>query len=458
MLVANAPAGIPRIEQAGINWPVALFAAAAAAVSAVMSGLLPALRLSRRDLQSTLRAAGRQSGGSTRDWVRRGLIAAEVALSLPVLIGAGLLIQSALALRTVDPGFRMDHVTVARLIVPGDDAVASTAAIDQVVADLSHRPGVVSASATSAAPLGPGGSSNGLIPDGAVPSPATIVQSQMRMVTAGYLATMQLHLQGGRWIDATDRGDAPSVVVLSQAAAHRLFPGTSAIGKRIECCQPNGVRTVIGVVADVRSRGPSEDVQPEFYVPIAQAPDAAWGWINHAFSMAVRTTTDDAALASRAIRSSVRSVLPAAPVYGITTMHDALRSTLAVERFDTTLLVGLGLVGMLLAAIGIYGVVSYFVTLRTQEIGIRMALGAHSGRVLWWMAWQGVLPIAVGLAIGLGLALLSTALLESTLHGVTARDPLTFLAVTGLLLISGTVASVIPARRASRLDPMRSIR
>jgi ABC-type lipoprotein release transport system permease subunit len=236
-----------------------------------------------------------------------------------------------------------------------------------------------------------------------------------------------------------------------------MFPGENALGKRIGCCEPNSYKTVIGVVGGVRSDGPAQEIVPEFYLPLAQAPADAWSWIGNIVSVTVRANTADPAAATAAIRAAAHDIAPGTPVYRVSTMRAALASTLEVDHFNTLLLVALGVIGMLLAAIGIYGVVGYFVTLRTHEIGIRMALGATRGNVLRLLAWQGVRPIAIGIVVGTALATWATTLLRSSLYGVTPRDPLTFALVIGVLLLAGVLATVIPARRATRVDPAATL-
>jgi len=456
-LRVNAPAGIPRLEEAHIGWTVAVFAIGAAALSALLSGLMPALQLSRRDLQGTLRESGRQSQGTIRDRVRTALIVAEVALALPVLIGAGLLLRSATHLQHVDPGFDLNNVVMARAILPAGSPDQHILAIQRVVDDLSHRPGIAAAAMTSQAPMGPGGTSNGLLAEGKPFSQENLVQSRLRLVTTGYLATMKLRLKRGRWFSDQDAAGAPLVMIISEAVARAMFPGENPIGKRVGCCAPNSLKTVIGVVGDVRSNGPAQDIIPEFYLPLGQAPADAWNWIGNIMTVTVRGTTPDPAAATQAIRAAVRTVMPAAPVFRITTMRDALSATIAVDHFNTVLLVSLGVIGMLLAAIGIYGVVGYFVTLRTHEIGVRMALGATGTQALRLLAWQGLVPIVIGLAIGSGLAVSSATLLQASLYGVSAHDPLTYGAVISVLLLAGFLATVLPARRAARVEPMQAL-
>lgn len=454
---ANAPSGVPRLDQAQVDWVVAGFAIGVAALSSLVSGLAPALQMSRRDLQGTLRESGRQSQGTIRERVRRSLIVAEVALALPVLVGAGLLVRSAIHLQHVDPGFDLNNVVVAAVILPTGTPAEHVLATQRMVEEVSHRPGIVSAAMTSQAPMVPGGTSNGLLEEGKAFAPENLVQSRLRIVTPGYLNTMRLRLKQGRWFTNQDAAGAPLVMVISETLARAMFPGRNPIGKRVSCCAPNSPKTVIGVMEDVRSNGPAQDLIPEFYLPLAQAPLEAWGWLGNTMTVAVRGNSPDPAAAAGAIRAAARVIMPSAPVYRLTTMRDALAATIAVDHFDTVLLVTLGAIGMLLAAIGIYGVVGYFVTLRTHEIGVRMALGASGGQVLRLLAWQGMVPIVIGVVIGSGLAVWSGKLLRASLHGVSAYDPATYVAVTGVLLVAGLMATVVPARRAARVDPVTAL-
>lgn len=456
-LRASAPAGVPRLDQAAIGWAVAAFAIGMAALSALLSGLMPALQLSRRDLQQTLREAGRQSRATARHRVRTALIVAEVSLALPVLIGAGLLLRSAMHLGRIDPGFDLDNVVMASALLPAGTPTEHIVATERLVDDLSHRPGVVGAAMTSQAPMNPGGTSNGLLAEGKPFSQENLVQSRLRLVTTGYLATMKLRLKHGRWFTDQDNAGAPLVMIISEAVARAMFPGQDPIGKRVGCCAPNSLKTVIGVVGNVRADGPAQEIVPEFYLPVAQAPDDAWNWIGNTITVTVRGASANPAAVISAIRAAARSVLPGAPVYRIATMRDAQAATIAVDHFNTVLLATLGAIGMLLAAIGIYGVVGYFVTLRTHEIGVRMALGATGPQVLRLLARQGLVPVAIGIAVGAVLAAWSARVLQASLHGVSAHDPATYVAVTGVLLTAGIVATVLPARRAARVDPVRAL-
>jgi putative ABC transport system permease protein len=254
---------------------------------------------------------------------------------------------------------------------------------------------------------------------------------------------------------------APRVMIVSEEVARQAWPGQDPIGKRVICCEgaPDDPRwkTVVGVAADVRSRGPTVAVAPEFYLPIDQVPAEAWSWTQRAMAIVARSGAGDAASLAAPLRAAVRDVDPSLPVYGLTTMNDALQSSVAQARFNTLLLTLLGGIGLILAAVGIYGVVAYFVNLRTHEIGVRVALGAQPRDVIRLMTWQGTRPVLIGMAIGTLTAIATTRLLQNSVYGVSVTDPVTMLAVAGALGLVGLLATVIPARRATRVDPVRAL-
>jgi putative ABC transport system permease protein len=468
VLVAAAPGGIPRLAETRIDLWVLLFALAASVVSSVVFGLVPAVRAGRVDLQPILKEGGRSFAAGARDHVRAALVVAEVALSLTLLVGAGLLIRSAMYLQRVDPGFDVQGLLTARVGLPpraykqGADETLRT--FEQLIESVRQQPGVRAASLTSQAPMGPGGNSNGLLPEGKAEKQENYIDSRLRMVTPGYFATMGIRLVKGRDLTPEDVRSSPLVMVVSEALAKRAFPNEDVIGKRISCCESGAGgegtpswKTVVGVVADVRSSGPTQDPRPEFYLPIRQVPPQAWNWTRNALTVVVRAQTEDAASLTPAIRSAVRGVDRTVPVYSISTMTEALRATIAPARFNTMLLASLGAIGLLLAAVGIYSVIAYFVSLRTHEIGIRMALGATTRDVLGLLTWQGVRPVFIGVAIGAVGAFWATRLLQGSLYGVSPNDPLTFGLVALVMILVSVLAAVIPAQRATKVDPTRAL-
>jgi predicted permease len=460
-LVAYSPEGVPRLEQARVDNLVIAFAFATAVFSALVAGLAPALRAASTDLRGTLNEGGR-TGTGRRDRLRTLLVAAEVGLAIVLLVGSGLLVRSALHLQRVDPGFDPRGVVTGRLTLPGaryEDPLRVTEAFQEVVATLAETPGVESAAASTMVPLTPGGNSNGLVPGGKAFDMNKVVQSALGIVTLDYFTTLRMPLRRGRFFNVDDRRGAPRVMIVNESAARGLFPGEDPIGKRVACCEGSpedpSWKTIVGVVADVRSNGPAADARPEFFLPMAQAPDVAWGWIQRTMTVVARSQSGGEAAALSAARTAVRRLDPSLPLYQMRSMDQRLQASVAQARFNTLLMSLMGAIGLVLSAIGIYGVITYFVTNRHHEIGIRMALGAKGTDVVRLVVRQGMQPVAIGIALGLGGAYASSRVLAAYVHGVTTTDPITFAAVVALLAIVALVATTLPARRAVRIDPTR---
>jgi predicted permease len=459
-VVAWGPNNVPRLEQARID-PIALaFAVGIALVSSVVCGLAPALRASRHDLNAALRDGGRGSTGGLRDRLRGTLIVAEVALSLLLLVGAGLLIRSAIALQQTSIGFEPRGVLTARVTLPATsftEPARIVGTLRRIREAAAAVPGVTSASISSYAAMGGGGGTNGLVPEGRDPVAANFINSMLRVITSDFFTTMGVPIVKGRNFTDADRADAPRVMIVSAHLAAVAFPGHDPIGKRISCCEPggHGFKTVIGVAGDIRSRGPAVAPRPEFYLPIAQTPDVAWGW-NRTMYVVVQTAGDPAALV-KPLNAAVMEVDRDLPLFDVRTMEERLARSLATARFNTLLLTLLGAVGLLLAATGIYGVIAYSVSQRTQEIGVRMALGATAGDVVRLVLRQALRPVMMGAAIGVGAALAASRVLTSQLFGVSRTDPLTIGAVVATLIGVALAASAVPARRAAAVDPARAL-
>ena len=459
MLIAFSPREVPRLEQAAIAAPALIFAVVLAVACSVIFGLVPAWRASREDVTSTLKEAGRGAAGrGPRDIVRSTLIAGEVALALVLLVGAGLLIRSAIGLQRVAPGFDPRGVFSGRILLP-EAKYAQPAALLRASRDVQEGvariPGVRSAALASAIP-GFRSFSNGLLPEGAPLELRYVTQSDGITVTDGYFSTMGMTIREGRGFEPSDRVGAPLVVILNETAARSMWPGDSAIGKRLTSAHPAGPTTVIGVVADARLGGPSEPAPPTFYVPIAQLDERGWSWIRNAFFIVARTDGNPALLASP-IRRVVSSIDSGIPLYNTLTMEERMASTLDAARFNTMLLALLGCVGLLLAGVGIYGVISYFASRRTTEIGIRLALGASRTDVVVMVVRQVVVPVSAGIVSGIAGAVVAARALSTQLVGIETTDPVTLACVAGLMAAVGVLAAVIPARRAAAMDPARAL-
>ncbi len=463
-LVAAAPPGVPRLEQAGLDLPTLGFAFLMTGTSTLLFGLAPALRAAGSNLQGVLRTGQARSSSGKRDWLRQGLVSAEVALALMLLVGATLLVRTAIHLQQMDPGFLPQGVLTGRLALPAEKYQSPEElqrAFERVLAELAAAPGVRRAALATQVPMGPGGGDNGLIPEGKALDHTNAVGSRLRIVSPGYLATMGIPLMLGRDFGPDDRAGATRVMLVNEALAARLFPGENPIGKRVACCEGEPAdprwKTVVGVAGNVRSSGPTEEVQPEFFLPIAQTPDVAWNWIGRAMNLVARTDGDPMVVAP-SLREAVRRLDPSLPIFRLETMESTLATSLAPVRFRTALLGALAATGLLLALVGIYGVIAYVVTRRRREIGVRMALGASTGNVLRLVVGQGLRPVLVGIGVGTVGALAATRLVSSWLRGVSPTDPATFIGVAMVIVAVGSVASLIPARRATKVSALEAIR
>jgi putative ABC transport system permease protein len=459
-VVSWSPPDVPRLEQARID-PLAVgFAVVVALVSSAIFGAAPAFRVSRPDVNMGLREGGRGSTGGVRDRVRAGLIVGEVALSVLLLFGAGLLIRSAIALQRTDPGFNPRGVLSARLTLPATaytDPVRIVSTLNQIVDEAGTIPGATSVAMTSYAAMGSGGGTNGLVPEGKADSHENIVQSVLRVTTPGFFDTMGVPIVKGRNFNDGDRSGGQLVAIVSERAAALMFPGQDPIGKRFNCCTPgaDATKIIVGVAGDIRSRGPAVEPGPEFYLPLAQVPEVVWNWFRTVY-LITRTPGDPTAVI-KPLNAVVARIDPDLPLFDVRTMEQRLSGTLATARFNTLLLAILGGMGLVLAASGIYGVIAYFVSQRRQEIGVRIALGATPRAVVRLVLGQVMRPVALGTVVGLAGALAASRVLSGQLFGVGRADPLTITAVTATLIVVALVASAVPARRAAEVDPARAL-
>jgi len=462
-LKAVAPSEVPRLDQAGLDLLTVAFALGATALSSIVFGLAPALRTARSDLQGALREGGRSSSLVARDRVRQLLVAAEVALSLMLLVGAGLLIRSGIILQRVEPGFATARVFSAWVALPPTqyESVESVrTAYDRILQEVRAVPGVESAAGITVIPMTGLSAQGNFIPEGRSEDPANSISFNFRLATPGVFQTLRIPVKLGRDFETRDVAGAPCVIIVNEAGAKKAWPNENPIGKRIPGRRDSdGQRTmcsVVGVVGDAHDDGLREAVRPQIYFAAAQAPEAFWFAMQRSMFILARTTGDPRAM-TKQLQAAVARFDPMLPIFDIRSMEERISASLATGRFNTMLLTTLGAIGLLLAAVGIYGVVAFFVTQRTGEIGLRMALGATPGRVLRLVVGQGMRPVVLGIVVGVGLAGAASRLLASLVFGVGTRDPLTFVAVPAMLGVVALAASVLPARRAIRVEPTKAL-
>ena len=454
-----SPPGIPRLDQVRLDGPVLAFTLGLGLVATLLFGLVPALRLARPDLQAMLKEGGRSLGaGSPGDRVRTGLLVVEVALALVLLVGAGLLIRSAARMGEVELGFDPAPVLTARVAVPQAEELSlprSCRAFERVIEEVRRLPGVEAAAVTTILPLSRSNASSTVNLEGPDPRPGEEIEGNVRVVTPGYFRTLGIPLYAGRDLDGHDRAGSRKVVVVNRNLARRAWPGKNAVGQRLWYYDQTWLE-VVGVVGDIRQGKLTDDVRPELYVPLEQAPAFTWKTDDVSMALAVRATGSPAALAAP-LRRAVATADPTMPVYAVATLEQIRDDLFALARLNTLLLTALGAIGLLLAAVGIYGVIAWFVSQRTQEIGLRMALGATEGRVLALVAWQALRPVLLGLAVGLAGAAAATRAMAGLLFEVSATDPATFAGVVLVLAAAALLASWAPARRAARVEPTRAL-
>ncbi|HEX5706976.1 MAG TPA: ABC transporter permease [Pyrinomonadaceae bacterium] len=461
LLRAFIPENISQAQAVAIDGRVLGFTLLVSLLTGLVFGLAPALQTSGSNLNETLKEGGRDSAAGVRGGGVRGLLViTEVALALILLIGAGLLLNSFLRLRRVDPGFRADNLLTMSIVLPQTkypDYARRAAFYDELVARVEALPGVKSAAVANWIPLVLQGDSITVAVEGRPdPGPTQRPGVVTRVVSPGYFRTMSIELLQGRPLDAQDRADTPNVAVISETMARRLWPGEGPLGKRLtpgspDTANPDDWVTVVGVARDVRQFELVADPKPQMYLSYAQAGFFA---PRH---LVVKTEVEPLGLAS-AVRGAVWGIDKDQPVSNVRTMEDVLSESIAPERFSMMLLGIFAALALVLAAVGVYGVMSYSVAQRTREIGIRMALGAQPRDVLKLAVGQGLKLVAVGVAAGLVAAALLTRVMSSLLFGVSATDPLTFAAISLVLVGVGVLASYIPARRATKVDPLTALR
>jgi putative ABC transport system permease protein len=458
-LVSLDPDWIPRAKELGINGAALSFTCLISILTAVIAGLPPALLASRTDLNDELKGGSGAKSSSREGWrlARPTLVVVELALTLALLIGAGLMIKSFLRLRGVDKGFQSGNVLTMTIRLshtkypPG--SAQRLAYCQDLLARLQTLPGVRSAALTTWLPLS-GMTGRGVINIEGRPRWESGKEPvvEFNTVSADYFRTMGMQIRAGRAFNADDRADAPRAVIINETLARRFFPGEAPLGKRLDSFDPQAPwAAIVGVIADVKHLGLDEEVRPEIYFPFPQTP------VYTDPIIAVGAAIEPIRLAA-ALRSEVAAVDPDQPVYEVMTMERRLADSMALRRNGALLFGVFAAVALIIAAVGVYGVISYSVSQRTHEIGIRMALGAQARDVRTMILRRGLALICIGIAIGLAGAIALSPAMTSLLFEVSGVDPLTIVVIALLLAIVALLACYLPARRATKVDPLVALR
>jgi putative ABC transport system permease protein len=444
VLRTSMPDNVPRVTAIALDVRVFVAAVILALLTALLFGIVPALQLSRPDLSTALKQSVGAGGGAGLRRMRNALVVAEVALALVLLVGAALFMGSFMALLRIDPGFNPDSVLTAQIsprVELRTQPFNSAAALTEIAERIRRIPGVISASMVSnGVPLGGGGATLRSSPS--MPDPVSVLR-----VTPDFHRALKIPLQSGRFFSGTDRDGAPAVVIINVAAAKKYFPGVNPIGRAFPV---DGDRTVIGVVGDVHQTSLETEPLREAYVPIAQARVSGG-------ALVIRTAGRPYDVLP-AVKAAVFAVLPDVPLRNVRTMEELMARQVA-QRKVTMLLLGLfGLLGLVIAGVGVYGVMAHFVSQRTREIGVRIALGATRSTVVGMVLLNAGVLVTAGLAIGGVAAWYLTGAARPFLFRLEPTDPRAFAAAAAFLLVAALVASVIPARRAASVDPMVALR
>ncbi|MGH9765090.1 MAG: ADOP family duplicated permease, partial [Blastocatellia bacterium] len=461
--VAFGPKNIPRMDEVAVNWPVLAVAVGLSFATGLIFGVVPALHLSRSDLHQSLKEGGRsQAAGRTS--LRSAFVVAEVALALVLLAGAGLMMKSFGRLLQVPLGFNADHLLTFRIALPVKTYPDSTKVrtfYDSLLQNVRNIPGVENAGAISELPLSGAYSSGTTIVEDTSAGPGLMremglypfLEADRREVTPGYFESTQIQLKEGRVFTPADNSSAPKVVVIDEKFARTFWPKSDALGKRVLVGGTRENRVwgvIVGVVGHVRHYGLEKEGREQIYFPFDQRPP-------NTMYLAIRTSGDPVNIAAEA-RSAVLAIDRAEPIYQVKSMNELLSGSIAQPRLYLALFIAFAGVALVLAAVGIYGVMSYAVTQRTNEIGVRMALGASSINVVRLVVSHGLVLTGGGLLIGVAGAFGLTRLMASLLYTVSPTDPATFASISILLGAVALAACAIPALRATRVDPMVALR
>jgi len=461
LIVGIGPAEIPRLDEVVLDGRVLGFALGASFLTALVFGVLPAIHFSRPDLQRAMKEGRAGSAGALRRRMRGAMVVAEIALSLMLVVGAGLLARSFVELLDVDPGFDGDRVAAVQVFhyPDGETPQQRLAFFEQSLDRIRALPGVISAGAVSALPFIEANVAiqrTFAIDGRPAPRPEERPSTFVAQATVGYFETMGIPIVSGRAFDERDRGGSVPVTVVSQALAQSYWPGESPVGERLAIdgyADPDGqpvLWEVVGVAGRVRHDGLDRDPRPELFLPQAQAPSGGMVFV-------ARTRSDPRPYLER-IEDVIWTLDPSQTIYRSATVDELLAQSVAGRRFNLWILGSFALIALVLAAVGIYGVVSYTTRMRTHEFGVRMALGAGRTDIVGDVMRKGFGLTALGIVLGLVGSLGLTGLMSRLLFGIGPRDPLTLLGVAGILTAVALVATYVPARRATSVDPSRALR
>jgi putative ABC transport system permease protein len=453
LLVSISPPNSPRFGEANLDYRVLAFTLAISAFTGLLFGLAPALQATKLDVCGSLKEGGRSGEGHRRTNARSLLLIGEVAMSLVLLVGAGLLVKSFMRLQEVEPGFKPERVLIASLSLPGAKYKENQQRIDffrELTTRLRALPGVEAVGAGLNLPLGASDYLIGraFIPEGRAMTTDESVNAMYSTVTTGYFESLRIPLLTGRTFNERDTDNAPKTVIINRIAAVKNFGSeAAAIGKRITIWRDEKfLREIVGVVGDIKPAALEDEGGAQIYTPHPQ--DGSWGFL----TLTIRTAGDPTALVA-ALRREVLALDKDLPIFNVKTMDDVVATSIGSRKASMLLFSVFAGAALLLAAVGIYGVMAYSVTQRTQEIGIRMALGAQAGDVLRLVVRQGMILTLIGVAVGLAGAFALAHVISSLLFGVPATDLATFLGIPLLLIFVASIACYLPARRAARLDP-----
>ncbi|HVG17616.1 MAG TPA: ABC transporter permease [Blastocatellia bacterium] len=453
-LAALSSDNIPRVKEVGIDGRVLGFTLLVSLVTGVVFGLIPAIQASRTDLNETLKEGGRTAATALGQWVRRALVVFEVAIALFVLIGAGLMIKSFMRLSEIDPGFKPDNVlTMQVALTQGKypDPAQRANFFKQLIHRLEALPGVQAVGTISQLPMSGQNNDTRFSVEGRPADRSNPTYANSRVASPDYFKALGIPLLKGRYFSDSDSEAPPRVVIISESFAREFFPDEDPVGQRLAIDEGDELKVeIVGVVGNVRHQGLAAEPWREMYVNQYQAPIGET-------NLVVRAGSDPTRLTS-AIKGELQAMDKDVPLFNVRTMEKLVSESVAQPRFRTLLLTIFAAVAMALAAVGIYGVMSYYVTQRTREIGIRMALGATSKDVMRLVVGQGMALAVAGVAVGLAGALLLTRLMASLLYQISASDPATFAVISITLTAVALLASYIPARRATKVDPMEALR